>query len=62
VIIDGLNEKGLSGGLFNFPGYAEFQKVPKDAGARSMASHEVVTWVLGNFATVAEVKDGIRKV
>ncbi|MFZ9854124.1 MAG: linear amide C-N hydrolase [Limisphaerales bacterium] len=27
IIIDGLNEKGLSGALFNFPGYAQFQKV-----------------------------------
>ena len=62
VIIDGLNEKGLSGGLFNFPGYAGFQKVPSDGASRSMASHEVVTWVLGSFATVDEIKEGIRKI
>ncbi len=29
---------------------------------QKMVSHEVVTWVLGSFATVAEIKDGIRKV
>jgi len=28
VLLDGINEQGLTGGLFNFPGFAEFQTVP----------------------------------
>ena len=28
LFCEGMNEKGLTGGLFYFPGFAEFQKVP----------------------------------
>ncbi|NVO16495.1 MAG: choloylglycine hydrolase family protein [Rhodoplanes sp.] len=56
MILDGVNERGLSGGLFNFPGYADFQKVPLGKGDRSIASFEILTWILTSFATVEEVK------
>jgi choloylglycine hydrolase len=56
IVLDGLNEKGLGGGLFYFPGYAGYQDVAPDEAGRSMGSWELLTWVLGNFATVAEVK------
>lgn len=56
MILDGVNERGLSGGLFNFPGYADFQTVPPGKGSQSIASFEILTWILTNFATVDEVK------
>jgi len=62
ILLDGVNEKGLAGGLFNFPVYAQFQTVGAKDAARSVASFEVVTWVLTSFATVEEVKEGIRKI
>jgi choloylglycine hydrolase len=54
--IDGVNEKGLAGGLFYFPGYAEFQEVSLDETKNSIASWEILTWILTSFATVAQVR------
>jgi choloylglycine hydrolase len=62
VIVDGVNEKGLAGGMFNFPGYAQFQTVPAGQESRSMASFEVVLWALTNFATVDEIRAALPKV
>ena len=59
IIVDGLNEKGLGGGLFYFPGYAGYQDVAPNEAGKSMGSWEILTWVLGNFATVGEVKDAL---
>ncbi|HGM5324777.1 TPA: choloylglycine hydrolase family protein [Serratia marcescens] len=63
ALLDGMNEKGLTGGILWFPGFAEYtdpQAVPDGAG---LAPWEFLTWALTNFATVAEVKaalPGIR--
>jgi len=62
IVLDGLNEKGLGGGLFYFPGYAGYQDVSAAEADRSMGSWELLTYVLGNFATVAEVKAGLPDV
>jgi choloylglycine hydrolase len=62
VILDGFNEKGLAGGLFNFPGLAEFQTVPAGKEKQSLASFELLTYILTNFATVDEVKAGVPKI
>lgn len=62
ILLDGVNEKGLAGGLFNFPVYAQFQEVSPAQVLRSIASFEVVTWVLTSFATVDEIKAALPKV
>lgn len=62
VLLDGVNEKGLAGGMFNFPGYAQFQAVPEGAARRSMAPFEVLLWALTSFATVDEVKAALPKI
>jgi choloylglycine hydrolase len=62
IIIDGFNEKGLAGGIFNFPGYAEFQTVPPGKEKQSLASFELLTYILTNFATVDEVRAGVPKI
>lgn len=62
VIVDGINEKGLVGGVLYFPGYAGYAD-PKAAGPKSaMAPWEVVTWALSNFATVAEIRAALTDV
>lgn len=51
VAVDGVNEKGLSGGIFYFPGYASF---PAPSAARkTLGSWDVVTYAL-SLATTAE--------
>ena len=62
VIVDGVNEKGLSGGMFNFPGFARYQTVPAGQEGRALSSVDVVLWALTNFATVDELKAALPKV
>lgn len=62
ILVDGVNERGLAGGLFNFPGYADFQTVPPGKGDRSIASFELLSYILTNFATVDEVKAGLPQI
>src|SRR6202011_1358623 len=46
LMLDGFNEKGMSGGLFNFPGFAQFQTVPPGKANRSIASFELLSFIL----------------
>jgi choloylglycine hydrolase len=62
VLFDGVNEKGLSSGLFYFPTSAKYMPyTPSDAG-RTMAPWELGSWMLENFASVEEVKANIDTV
>lgn len=62
VLVDGMNEKGLVGGLLNAPNTAVFQAVPAADSAKSIASVQILTYALTNFATVEEVKAGFQKI
>ena len=62
IIVDGINEKGLAAGMLFFPGLAEFQDVAAEDAANSIASYEIVTYILTQFATIQEVKDGLPKI
>jgi choloylglycine hydrolase len=62
VVPDGMNEKGLAGGLLYFAGYAKFQAVSQGQTQRSINSAQLLTYVLTNFATVDEVKRGLPKI
>ena len=56
IIVDGLNERGLSGGIFYFPGFADFQDGGPGDEVKTIAPWELMTWALTNFATVGEVQ------
>ncbi len=62
VLVDGVNEKGMTGGLLYAPNTAQFQDVAPDQSANSIASYEILTYALTNFATVDEVKEGLQKI
>ncbi len=62
ILPDGMNEKGLAGGLLYFAGYAKFQAVPQGQSQRSINSAQLLTYVLTNFASVDEVKRGLPKI
>ena len=62
MIVDGLNNQGLSIGLFYFPGYAQYAPSTKENAARALAPQDFGMWVLGNFATVDEVKKAVQDV
>jgi len=61
IVVDGINEKGLACGGFYFQGFAEYEDVPQDQYKNSITNLDVISWVLGNFASVAEAKEAIQK-
>jgi len=62
VLVDGMNEKGLVGGLLNAPNTAVYQVVSPADSANSIASIQMLMFALTNFATVDEVKAGFQKI
>jgi choloylglycine hydrolase len=62
VIVDGINEQGLFVSDLYFPGYAGYQDGTPENAPRAMASYEFGNWLLGNFATVDEVRAHLQDV
>jgi choloylglycine hydrolase len=56
TVVDGLNDQGLYVGEFFFPGSAGYTTVTAENAPRAMAGYQYSMWILGNFASVAEVK------
>lgn len=62
ILFDGVNEKGLAGGMFYFPTSAGYMPYSPGAADKTIAQWEVVSWVLENFASVEEVKAHIDEI
>lgn len=60
-IVEGLNEKGLSAGLFYFPGYGEYEEFNPVTRENNIADLQLVSYILGQCGTVDEVISEIRK-
>lgn len=54
-VIEGLNEAGLSAGLFYFPKYGSYPKYDPTQKDVTISDTEFVAWILGNFETVDDV-------
>ena len=61
-VAEGINEAGLSAGLFYFPGYGEYEEFDTAAKSSSIADLQLVPWILGSCRTVDEVKEAVSKV
>ena len=61
-IAEGINEAGLSAGLFFFPGYGSYLPFDGKHRQHSLADLQVTQWMLCNFATVDEVIAGIGQI
>ena len=61
-IAEGLNEAGLSAGLFYFPGYGKYEDYDAAKKRSSIADLQLVSWILGNFATIDQVKNAFESV
>ncbi len=61
-LFDGLNEKGLGAGMFYFPTSAGYMPYTAEVSDRTISQWEFVSYVLGNFATVDEVKENIGNI
>ncbi|STO31582.1 Penicillin V acylase and related amidases [Fusobacterium necrogenes] len=59
---EGINEAGLNAGLFYFPHYGSLAKFDKKNSKKSIVDMQLVSWILSNFSTVDEVKEGLKKI
>lgn len=62
IITDGMNEKGMAGGILYFPGHAGYADPASVDPKKSLAPWEFLTWALTNFADVAEVKAALKDI
>ncbi|HFI5337046.1 TPA: linear amide C-N hydrolase [Serratia liquefaciens] len=62
ALVDGMNEKGLTGGILYFPGTAGYTEPQAVEQGKGLAPWEFLTWALTHFATVAEVKAAIADI
>lgn len=61
-VAEGVNEAGLSAGLFYFPDYGEYEAYDAGEKNRSISDLQLVSWLLGECSTVDEVKEAVKKV
>jgi choloylglycine hydrolase len=61
-VVEGINEAGLSAGLFFFPDYGEYGPYDPAHNDRTLCDMQFVSWVLSRFSTIDEVKAGIAQV
>jgi choloylglycine hydrolase len=61
MIVDGMNEKGLSFGGLWVP-ESNYQKVPKEKSSQALAVELLGKWILGNFATIDQVQEALTRV
>ena len=62
LLADGMNEKGLSAGLFYHPGTAKYMEYTSKGARNTITAVDIVSYILSNFATVDEVRKGMREV
>lgn len=58
---DGLNEAGLSVGVLWFPG-VEYPSPPEDLKSNAVVLQDVSDWLLGNFSSTQEAKEGLSTI
>ena len=61
-VVEGVNEAGLSAGLFFFPGYGEYPEYKADEKASCISDMQLVTWILSSFDSIDALKEGICSV
>lgn len=61
-IAEGINEAGLSAGLFFFPQYGSYQSYEASENSRTIADLQLAGWMLSQFSTIDEVKAALSSV
>lgn len=61
-VAEGLNEAGLSAGLFYFPRYGKYEPYDAAQAKQTIADLQVVAWLLGECATIDDVKNAVKNV
>ena len=61
-IIEGVNEAGLSAGLFYFPGYGKYVEYEQEKNFETLCDMQFVSWALSQFSTIRQVKEALHTV
>lgn len=61
-IAEGINETGLSAGLFFFPDYGSYAPYDSRHNHTTLADLQVVQWLLTQCASIDEVKEAVKRV
>lgn len=61
-VAEGLNEAGLSAGLFYFPRYGKYEEYDPAQNAHTLSDLQVVVWMLSQFSIIDEVKAALKGV
>ncbi len=62
IVAEGINEAGLSAGLFYFPHYGQYETYDPAQKTNSLADIQLVSWILGNFDRIEDVQNAIKKI
>lgn len=62
LLAEGVNEKGLVGELFYFPNYGVYEEYDSAFNATTVTDGQLLSWVLGRFATIAEMEKELEKI
>lgn len=62
MVVDGMNEKGLSFGYLYLPGDTKYQSFTENKADKSLPYYLLGDWVLGNFETIEEVKNALATI
>lgn len=62
LLMDGMNEAGLSVGTFYFPGFAGYTTTTYENQEHSLSPIDFSNWIVTQFSTIEEVKENLEKV
>ena len=61
-IAEGLNEVGLSAGLFYFPHYGKYPEYDPRQNNQTLSDLQFVSWILSQFSTIDEVIEATKQI
>lgn len=61
-VVEGVNEAGLSAGLFFFPQYGEYAAYDPKNNDKTLCDMQFVSWVLSQFSSIDQLKDALNEI
>jgi choloylglycine hydrolase len=61
-VVEGVNEAGLSAGLFFFPQYGDYAPYNKNNNEKTLCDMQFVSWVLSQFSSIDQLKAAIANI